>query len=468
MSTKTSTCGDESGYATLAVDSQDLVEVALSWDATVLAVEHVRAGRCLSLGEQGDLVLPAEIVGGPRVEIVRHEGELARVFVPAGATLSVDGDEREVDEIDLAPGRRIELAMGSFVVKIARVAGERFQPRAPLEELRGSGAGFIAGSALFHAAVFAAVALFAPSLGATEEDPFDADRMALLQRMLDASAQREMEHPPREDAALAGGEGGAGQPAPGAEGASGRPDTTRSGRAAAQGTARREDATLAREHALAEAQSFAAISLLSSMSSSDPTAPVVPWGSVLNGSDDVSKIGALFGATINDARGTGGLGLGGPDQGGGGTANSIGLGSFGPLGHTGSCAGAGPCDGVGIGRGRPNGAHVGHFKGPRYATPTTNGRLAPEVIQRVVRLNDGRYRACYENGLRTDPGLVGRVTVKFMIDRTGAVAVAADGGSDIPDEGVRRCVVSSFLSLSFPAPDSGAVTVVYPIVFSPE
>ena len=127
--------------------------------------------------------------------------------MPAGATLSVDGHEREVDGIDLAPGRRIELAMGSFVVRIARVAGERLQPRAPLEELRGSGAGFIAGSALFHAAVFAAVALFAPSLGATEEDPFDADRMALLQRMLDASAQREMEHPPREDAALAGGEG---------------------------------------------------------------------------------------------------------------------------------------------------------------------------------------------------------------------------------------------------------------------
>ena len=162
------------------------------------------------------------------------------------------------------------------------------------------------------------------------------------------------------------------------------------------------------------------------------------------------------------------LGLAGPDQGGGGTSNSIGLGGFGALGHTGSCAGAGPCDGIGIGRGRPSGAHVGHFKGPRYATPTTNGRLAPEVIQRVVRLNDGRYRACYENGLRTDPGLQGRVTVKFMIDRTGGVAVAADGGSDIPDEGVRRCVVSSFLSLSFPAPDSGAVTVVYPIVFSPE
>jgi hypothetical protein len=98
----------------------------------------------------------------------------------------------------------------------------------------------------------------------------------------------------------------------------------------------------------------------------------------------------------------------------------------------------------------------------------TNGRLAAEIIQRIVRLNDGRYRFCYENALRADPSLHGRVTVRFMIDRSGAVAVAADGGSDIPDEGVRRCVVTSFLGLSFPQPENGTVTVVYPIVFSPE
>ena len=70
--------------------------------------------------------------------------------------------------------------------------------------------------------------------------------------------------------------------------------------------------------------------------------------------------------------------------------------------------------------------------------------------------------------LHGDPSLQGRVTVKFVIDRTGAVALAADGGSDIPDEGVRRCVVASFLSLSFPSPENGSVTVVYPIMFSPE
>ena len=156
--------------------------------------------------------------------------------------------------VELATGRRVEIGIGRFVVTLARVPEERCRPAPPLEGLRRSGAGFIAGSALFHAAVFAAVALFAPSLGATEEDPFDPDRLALLQRLLDASAQREAERAPRGRAvAIAGGNASAGQPAREPEGAAGRPDTTRSGRWAARGTARPEDATLAREQALAEA-----------------------------------------------------------------------------------------------------------------------------------------------------------------------------------------------------------------------
>ena len=449
----------------------DVVEVVLSWGTTVLAVEQVRAGRGLALGEQGDLVLPAEIVGAERVEIVRYDEDTATVLVPERAHLCVDGRDVFEKSVELARGQLAELAVGPFVVKIARVRAERRIPGAGIGDLKRTGAGFIAGSALFHAAVFTAIAFFAPSLGATEEDPFDADRLALLQRMLDASAQRERESPPADATAPSGGDVNAGQPAAGAEGAAGRPDTNKSGRWAAKGDARPENATLARERALtelAEAQTFAAIGVLSSAFASDPNAPVVPWGTTLNGSDDVSKIGLLYGGSIDDGHGTGGLGLNGLEQGGGGVSNAIGMNGLNGLGHTGTCTGDGPCDGIGTGRSRLPSGHASRFKGPRYSTPTVNGRLAAEVIQRIVRLNDGRYRNCYETALRTNPSLEGRVTVKFMIDRTGAVAIAADGGSDIPDEGVRRCVVSSFLTLSFPAPENGAVSVVYPIVFNPE
>jgi len=98
---------------------------------------------------------------------------------------------------------------------------------------------------------------------------------------------------------------------------------------------------------------------------------------------------------------------------------------------------------------------------------TTNGRLPKDVIQRIIRQNSGRYRACYESALRTNPALQGRVEVRFVIDRQGQVSMAQDGASDIPDEAVKSCIVKSFYSLSFPSPDNGTVTVVYPMALTP-
>lgn len=103
----------------------------------------------------------------------------------------------------------------------------------------------------------------------------------------------------------------------------------------------------------------------------------------------------------------------------------------------------------------------------RQGATTVTGKLPPEVVQRIVRQNFGRYRLCYENGLRTTPKLEGRVSVKFTIDRSGAVSKSADGGSDLPDKNVIACVVKGFSNLSFPQPESGEVVVVYPIIFSP-
>ena len=103
----------------------------------------------------------------------------------------------------------------------------------------------------------------------------------------------------------------------------------------------------------------------------------------------------------------------------------------------------------------------------RQGAMQVNGRLPPEVIQRIVRQNFGRFRLCYENSLRSNPKLQGRVAVKFVIDRSGAVSTASDGGSDLPDQAVVSCVVRGFGNLSFPQPEGGIVVVNYPIIFSP-
>jgi outer membrane biosynthesis protein TonB len=103
----------------------------------------------------------------------------------------------------------------------------------------------------------------------------------------------------------------------------------------------------------------------------------------------------------------------------------------------------------------------------RVGATSVNGRLPPEVIQRVVRQNQGRFRACYEDGLKRNPNLEGRVSVRFVIGRDGTVSSVANGGSDLPDATVVACVARAFQGLTFPAPEGGIVTVSYPLVFSP-
>jgi hypothetical protein len=111
---------------------------------------------------------------------------------------------------------------------------------------------------------------------------------------------------------------------------------------------------------------------------------------------------------------------------------------------------------------------VVHVTAPKVSDGaiSVNGRIPPEVIKRIVRQNFGRFRLCYEAGLRNNPALKGRVSTKFVIDRKGAVSFVADGGSDIPDANVVACVVRGFSELSFPEPEGGIVTVIYPLSFS--
>ena len=103
----------------------------------------------------------------------------------------------------------------------------------------------------------------------------------------------------------------------------------------------------------------------------------------------------------------------------------------------------------------------------RPGTTTISGRLPAEIIQRIVRQNYGRFRNCYEQGLSRNPNLEGRVQVRFIIGRDGSVSNVHSGDSDLPDSGVVGCVISAYYGLSFPEPEGGIVTVVYPIMFQP-
>jgi Ca-activated chloride channel family protein len=167
-----------------------------------------------------------------------------------------------------------------------------------------------------------------------------------------------------------------------------------------------------------------------------------------------------------DAFGAGGLGLSGVGEGGGGLqTRSVPLGAIGTIGHG---AGSSTGQGFGSGHGRLGGMHREKPPTVRLGAVSVSGGLPPEVVQRIVRQSFGRFRLCYENGLRGNPELQGRVSVQFALSAEGTVLKAANAGSDLPDAGTVACVVRSFNGLSFPAPDGGAAVVTYSLTFAPE
>lgn len=97
--------------------------------------------------------------------------------------------------------------------------------------------------------------------------------------------------------------------------------------------------------------------------------------------------------------------------------------------------------------------------------PEARGELPREVIQKTIRDNFGRFRACYAEELRKDPKLAGRLDVRFVIGRDGAVVNVMVIASTLPKM-VADCAAKAFYQLQFPPPRGGDVVVSYPLVLS--
>jgi hypothetical protein len=471
------------------------VEVMILWDQMVLSVKHLTPPRSYYVGEeQGknfscDFFIPSEKLGTTRMPVILADrGGSVMLVIPqrATGTIEIPGQPKitvqdaiaqgktqpcaelsGAQQMALPPQTKAKVEVGGLTFQITtgnagRVVAGHFQ-------LDTQGLLYTGLSLAVHAGLLAAMAFFMPPMGATDEDGISQDQQYLIQQYLQAAAEKEMEEKQTEQVAenqADNKEGGTGTRAKGEEGSMGNPNTKLTGnRYGVQGPADNPDPHIARQAALRDAAEFGMIGLLNSGAGGDPNAPTAPWGRDDSlGNDPLSARGNMWGNDIGESFGAGGLGLSGIGEGGGGRGEGIGLGSIGTLGHG---AGTGTGQGFGSGHGRLGGSHRAKPPQVRMGATQVSGRLPPEVIQRIVRQNFGRFRLCYENGLRNNPNLQGRVSVRFVIGRDGAVSNVGNGGSDMPDGGVVSCVVRAFYGLSFPQPEGGIVTVTYPIMFAP-
>ena len=475
------------------------LNVTLRWRDDALAFRCLQGDGAVAVGEHPDALAPipcpvglaggfvfARVAGGAVTALAPRDSVIT-VWPAAGGVELVEGPAT----IALGAGDTAELRIGDFRF-VARADVAEPLPRGRRRRLAGAW-GAVAVAALAHAVV---LGLAAQEARASIAEDREEERTDLLRGLLASAEMRARAADlPTEDGSGAGegrvvneargdGRPGGGARAKGEEGAMG----DRLGRA---GPARRyavperlrndREPSAARAEALVDAAQFGMIGLLGQ----GPAVPSATFADAwAHGADAVAASGAMWARLPGESGGAGGLGLTGIGEGGGGRGEGIGLGTVGTLGHTEGRAGPGTGGEGSALRGITGGSwgeswsasiggigHAGsHRSGPpscRCGETSVSSRIPPEAIQRIVRQNFGRFRACYEAGLVRNPNLAGRVTTRFAIDHSGAVASAADVGSDLPDATVVACVVRAFSGISFPQPDSAIVTVTYPIQFSP-
>jgi outer membrane biosynthesis protein TonB len=93
--------------------------------------------------------------------------------------------------------------------------------------------------------------------------------------------------------------------------------------------------------------------------------------------------------------------------------------------------------------------------------------IDPQKLAAFVKARMGPIKSCYENALKRNPSLRGKVSIRFTILETGGLAdiAAAQNGLGAPE--VAACIVQTMRAWRTQFRPSGPVTVEYPFVFSP-
>ncbi len=169
-------------------------------------------------------------------------------------------------------------------------------------------------------------------------------------------------------------------------------------------------------------------------------------------------IGSKYASARGNRMGVGGLGDRGDGLGGGGEA--AGSGGTGTRGIGGGDGRYGEEGGT---WGKKEAGNVGRLSGEVI----TLGSLDKSLIDAVIKRHMSAIRYCYQRELSKDPGLGGKVSVKFVIAGDGSVSKASIPRSSLGSSAVESCMTSRFLQMKFPEPKgNGIVIVTYPFLFS--
>ena len=454
--TQTETTDAVTCHATRRIEA---VEIHVRWGDCSLLATRLFPVRPFSIGERdADFIVPVTTLGCKRAELLQVDTD-GRCFVVVGADADASLEHADGETTPVPPGdatNRLELVRGSSVTVCYgdlsfTVSAEQPEKRMLGRWRPGRTLAAVGASAVATLGFIAAAAAGTPPPTTTDDGMPTQEQSYLMKEYLTAIAKTADE--PELPEAPTTAEPGSGTSVDGSAGGddADRPQAVRGPGNDYYRGPNRAPAPISNDELKKEAGIFGVTQFIDTIPEGDPNSPWAaadPTGLTGNQSMWTDVPGAPLGP----------LSLTNP----GGEGSTTGGDWYTmPFPNTSPWQGFDPVRSPLIATRDP--------RAPRVQTPKMkqSGAIPAAVIQRIVRANYGRFRGCYQTGLRTNPSLQGRVAVRFVIGRDGRVMSAADGGSDLADRGVVNCVVGAMNSLTFPAPDSGIVTVSYPIILMP-
>lgn len=93
--------------------------------------------------------------------------------------------------------------------------------------------------------------------------------------------------------------------------------------------------------------------------------------------------------------------------------------------------------------------------------------LSGDTVRKVVGKSSGLFKRCYEEELRKDPTVGGRITVRFTVGKDGRVISSSLSEYDLPEE-PSLCILNVIQNMRFPPTKNGkSVTFSFPFLFEP-
>lgn len=90
-----------------------------------------------------------------------------------------------------------------------------------------------------------------------------------------------------------------------------------------------------------------------------------------------------------------------------------------------------------------------------------------QKLAAFVRARMGLIKACYENALKRNPTLKGKISIRFTILETGGIADIQAAVNSLGSPEVASCIMNTMRTWRTQFRPSGPVTVEYPFVFAP-